>query len=107
MALNYYRIDHKVFNLDDKTECFFMVCDGNGMVNSGIHDKDLLLFKLTDNPAIGSIVAAEVDGQVMCRRYIKNGSDIILRRENNQSPDIVLKRCKFKGELVSLIRNFG
>lgn len=96
-----------MFNLDDNTDCFFMVCDGNGMVNAGIHDKDLLLFKVTNSPTNGSIVAAEIEGQVMCRRYIRNGSEIILRREDGKTPDIIRKRCKFKGELLSLVRNFG
>ena len=67
----------------------------------------LLLFKTTDNPVDGSIVAVEVAGKLLCRRYLKNGSYIILRREDGKTPDIIRKRCKFKGELVSLVRNFS
>ena len=103
---DYYRVSYSLFNLDDKTDCFFMICNGNGMSNACIYDKDLLLFKYTDKPTNGSIVVAEVGGKDMCRRYIQNGSDIILRREDGTTPDIIRKRCKFKGELVSLVRNF-
>ena len=103
----YYRFSREMFNIDKDLEYFFMVFDGNGMINAGIHDKDLLLFKKTSRPSVGSIVVAEINGQVCCRRYIRNGSDVILRREDKTSPDLVLKRCKFKGELVSLVRNFG
>ena len=104
---DYYRINPLMFNLEPKTDCFFVIADGNGMVNAGIHDKDLLLFKTTDTPQNGSIVAVEVDGQFMCRRYLRSGKKIILRRENNETPDLVVKNCTFKGELQSLIRNFG
>ena len=106
MDNNYYSVDRKIFNLENKTDCFFMVCTGNGMVNAGINNKDLLLFKKTDKPLNGSIVAVEICGQVVCRRYIKNGTDIILHREDGLTPDLIRKRCKFKGEFVSLIRNF-
>ena len=47
---DYYRVSYSLFNLDDKTDCFFMICNGNGMSNAGIYDKDLLLFKYTDKP---------------------------------------------------------
>ena len=43
----YYRFSREMFNIDKDLEYFFMVCDGNGMINAGIHDKDLLLFKKT------------------------------------------------------------
>jgi SOS-response transcriptional repressor LexA len=43
----------------------------------------------------------------MCRRYIKKGSDIILRREGRPTTEIVVKKCNIQGELVSLVRNFS
>ena len=107
LPLEYYRINCKMFNLDEQADLFFMICDGNGMTNAGIQDKDLLLFKTTNKPVDGSIVAVEVDGKVLCRRYIHHGPDIILRRDDGKTPDIIRKRCKFKGELVSWVRNFS
>ena len=107
LPLDYYRVNSKMFNVDEQADLFFLICDGNGMASAGIQDKDLLLFKTTDNPVDGSIVAVEVAGKLLCRRYLKNGSYIILRREDGKTPDIIRKRCKFKGELVYLVSNFS
>ena len=103
----HYAVSKELFGLDNQTEYFLMQADGKGMSKAGIKNKDLLLFKITQTPTIGSIVAAEIDGQVMCRRYIKKGTKTILRRVNDNSADFVVDNCVFKGELVSLIRNFG
>ena len=107
MPLEYYFVPGKLFNIEHAADCFFVKVDGNGMIKAGINNKDLLLFKKTSNPTDGSIVMVEVDGQTMCRRYIKKGSDIILRREGRPTTEIVVKTCNVQGELVSLVRNFG
>lgn len=107
MPLEYFNVPKKLFNIEDAADCFFVKVDGNGMKKAGINSKDLLLFKKTSTPTDGSIVMVEVDGQTMCRRYIKKGSDIILRREGRPTTEIVVKTCNVQGELVSLVRNFG
>ena len=103
----YYGLSRELFNLDKNSEFFLMEAEGKGMSKAGIKNKDLLLFKVTETPTVGSIVAAEVDGQVMCRKYIKTGTKTILRRVNDKNADLVVDNCIFKGELVSLVRNFG
>ena len=103
----YYDLSRELFNLDKDSDFFLMEVDGKGMSKAGIKNKDLLLFRITETPTIGSIVAAEVDGQVICRKYIKKGTKTILRRVNDKNADIVVDNCIFKGELVSLVRNFG
>ena len=102
-----FRVDTHVFNMDKRAECFFVIVSGDGMVNAGIKDKDTLLFRATNTPKSGSIVAVEVDGKLMCRRYIRKGKTIILRREELVPIDTPVKNCTFKGELQSLIRNYA
>ena len=103
----YYPISKSLLNMDSNADCFMMVATGNGMINAGINDKDILVFRTTDAPQLGSIVAVEVDGQVMCRRYLKDGRKTILRRELSEPTDMIVNKCTFKGELQSLIRNFA
>ena len=108
MALDtYFRVPHELFNIDNTSEFFFLAASGSGMKKVGINDKDLLLFKATEKPDVGSIVVAEIDGEFKCCEYIKKGSSKILRRLNSIKEEISVENCKLKGQLVSLVRNFG
>ncbi len=102
-------LDAKLFNLPEgikSNDYFLMTADGHGMINAGIYNNDILLFKKTTTPEIGSIVVAEHEGARMCRRLLKKGKKYVLRRENNETPDIITDKVTVLGELVSLIRNF-
>lgn len=108
MALDtYFRVPHELFNIDNTSEFFFLTVSGSGMKKFGINDKDLLLFKATEKPDVGSIVVAEIDGEFKCFEYIKKGTSKILRRLNSIKEEISVENCKLKGQLVSLVRNFG
>lgn len=102
----YFRVPRELFNVDSNSELFFLIADGNGMVKVGINDKDMLLFKSTKSPIVGSIVAAEINGELKCCKYIKKGSKLFLRRLNIKE-DLSVENCNIKGQLVSLVRNFS
>ena len=105
MGETYYRLPMDLFHLEENTEYFIMPAAGDGMINAGIHDNDYLVFKKTDSPQVGAIVVAEIDGQDVCRRLLrKEEESVILRRENNDTPDLVVSNCVFKGELVDIIK---
>lgn len=82
-----------------------MPAAGDGMIYAGIHDKDYLIFKKTDTPQVGAIVVVEINGQDVCRRLLrKKEESVVLRREYNDTPDLVVSNCVFKGELVDIIK---
>jgi repressor LexA len=102
------RLDGKLFNIpdDDSNDYFIMRADGNGMVNAGVHNNDMMIFKKTDNAPFGSLVAVEYKGDLMFRRLLQKDSNYVLRRENNETPDIITDEIRILGVLVSLVRNF-
>ena len=107
MALDtYFRVSHELFNIDNKSELFFLAASGSGMKKVGINDKDMLLFKSTKSPIVGSIVAAEINGELKCCKCIKKVSKLFLRRLNIKE-DLSVENCNIKGQLVSLVRNFS
>ena len=61
---------------------FFLRVQGDSMVGAGIHDGDLLIVDKSLEPRHGSIVIAEVQGELTVKKlYRKNGS-ISLLAEN-------------------------
>ena len=102
-------LDHKLFNLPEKCsnhDYFLMRADGDGMVNAGVINNDMMIFKKTNQAPLGSLVVVEYGGGVMLRRLLQKDDDYILRRENNETPDIITKEVNILGVLVSLVRNF-
>ena len=105
MGETYYRLPMDLFHLEENTEYFIMPAAGDGMIYAGIHDNDYLVFKKTDSPKVGSIVVVEINGQNVCRRLLrKEEESAVLRRENNETPDLIVSNCTFKGELVTVIK---
>ena len=103
-------LDCKLFNMPEDSkgsDYFLMIADGNGMVNARINNNDILVFKKNANPKMGSLVFVEHNGERMCRRLLKKGKKFVLRRENNETPDIIAENVTVIGELVSLVRNFS
>lgn len=94
----------------NSAECYFIsTAKGNGMINAGIRDGDMVVFYRTENVPNGSVAAVSVSGgEVMCRRYMKEGRKIRLRREDGKTPDLVAEKSEVKvlGVMISLIRRF-
>lgn len=87
---------------------FIMNADGDGMVNAGIHNEDVIIFYRTKEAPSGSICAVRLnDGQTMCRRYLREGKRIRLRRENGITPDLLVDDCEVLGVMVTLVRKFN
>lgn len=53
---------------------FLMRASGSSMQASGITDGDVLLVDRALQPVHGSIVVAVVDGELLCRRYWRQGA---------------------------------
>lgn len=87
------------------TNGYLLKASGNGMHRAGILDGDYLFFDGDAEPKSGDIVAATVNGEFMCRRYLFRDGKHSFRREDGQSCDIIPDDFAIHGILVNLIRN--
>ena len=61
---------------------FFLRVQGDSMVGAGIHDGDLLIVDKSLEPRHGSIVIAEVHGELTVKKLYRNNGEISLLAEN-------------------------
>lgn len=83
------------------------IADGDGMRNAGIQTGDWLVFDIELQPQDGDIVAAKVNGNMMCRRYFREGEQYRIRREDGCTPDIVTSDCVILGVMIGLLRRYA
>ena len=61
---------------------FFLRVQGDSMVGAGIHDGDLLIVDKALEPRHGSIVIAEVHGELTVKKLYRKNGEIALLAEN-------------------------
>ena len=61
---------------------FFLRVQGDSMIGAGIHDGDLLIVDKSLEPRHGSIVIAEVHGELMVKKLYRKNGEIALLAEN-------------------------
>ena len=91
-------------NENEKDEVFAAEAKGDGMVNAGINDGDMLFFCKTDSFRNGEIVAVTVDGKSLVRRIFKGRNRVKLRREIGKGEDTYVKDYILHGRLVGIQR---
>ena len=103
--LNDYNNDN-LGKLEDKY--FIMFAKGNGMKKAGIIDGDTLFLKRIETPKHNSIITVMFeDGSMAVRRYLEIDGNIILRRENGRTADLINPIfCPF-GEVLSVHRKIA
>ena len=103
--LNDYNNDN-IAKLEDKY--FIMFAKDNGMKKAGIIDGDTLFLKRIETPKHNSIITVMFeDGSLAVRRYLEIDGNIILRRENGRTPDLINPIfCPF-GEVLSVHRKIA
>ena len=85
-----------------KEKVFAVEANGNGMINTGIEDGDMLFFSKTDKYMDGDIVAVTVDGETMVRRIFTGRNRVRLRRENGKDKDTYATDYIVHGRLVGI-----
>ena len=70
---------------------FFAKADGDSMEWCGIMDGAVLVVDRSIRPVSGNIIIAIVDGELLVKRFIKKGDNVILASENPAYQPIVLK----------------
>ena len=84
LSLDEHLIQHR-----DAT--FFVRAKGNSMIGAGIYDGDLLVVDRSLTPSSGDIVIAVLDAELTVKRLIKREGTVILKPENPEFKEIVLK----------------
>ncbi|MCL2061139.1 MAG: transcriptional repressor LexA [Firmicutes bacterium] len=82
---------------------FFMLrAKGDSMTGVGIRNNDLLIFREQPSADYGDVVAAIIEDEATVKTYQPNKANIVLRAENPQHSDIVVKHedCRIIGILV-------
>ena len=66
---------------------FFLRIKGESMINSGIHDKDLVIVDKSLIPRPGNVVIAMIDGEFTVKRFSIKDNKFCLKAENINYPD--------------------
>ena len=97
---------HLAIRDDQKEDCFAAEAKGNGMINAGISDGDILFFLKTDKFRSGEIVAVTVNGESMVRRIFKGRGQVKLCREIGKGEYSYAKDYIVHGRLVGINRKY-
>ena len=77
LNLHAYLVNHEMAT-------YFLRVSGDSMSGAGIHDGDLLVVDRSLKPDSGSIVIADLDGELAVRRLVFRGPRIFLQPENDR-----------------------
>ena len=76
---------------------FFMRVEGDSMLGAGIHNGDLLVVDRSLSAANRKIVVAVVDGEFTVKRFVRQGSRVLLVAENdNYKPIEITSEMDFQ-----------
>jgi len=84
-------IDLNEYLLRNPFSTFFLRVKGDSMINSGIHNKDLIIVDKSLNPKPGDIVIALVDGEFTIKRFSIKNNKLYLKPENHNYPNLNLE----------------
>lgn len=87
-------------------ELFALNVSGNSMINAGILDGDIAVFKRTQAVENGNIVAALIDDEATVKRFFAENGHYRLQPENPDYEPIIVDELTVLGKLVTLIRYY-
>ena len=103
----YYSVDMSWIN---GAGCFFLVVDGDSMIDAHILDGDLVLIRPQQTAENGQIVVAMVDGEATLKRFYREKGHIRLQPENKGMEPIIINPGQAEtmiiGKLLKTIRNY-
>lgn len=93
-----------------KKDCFGLKVKGDSMINAGIFEGDLVIISPEKECSNGDIVVALLDDEATMKRFVKEGSRIFLKPENeNYSIIDINKYVNFSiiGKVVGVFRSYN
>lgn len=70
---------------------FFVKVEGDSMIGAQISSGDILVVDRAETAVHGKIIVANIDGEFTVKRFIKEGKQILLKAENPNYPNIIIK----------------
>ncbi|MBF8660680.1 peptidase S24 [Pseudomonas putida] len=81
--------------LDLRAPLIYLVrVEVDSMIGAGIYPVDLVLFDRSISPEPGHILIAAVNCEPLCKRFAREGSQVVLRSENPRYPSRYLLECE-------------
>lgn len=102
----YLTLDKSIFKGEG---LFALRIRGDSMNGMGILNGDIVVVRKKSTAEHGEVVVVIIDGDATLKRFIKEGSKILLRAENPVYSDIVLSSSssiQIAGKLVGVIRKY-
>ena len=91
--------------IPENKSVFTLQCNGDSMINAGIHDKDIVIVQQQPVCNNGDIVVAMTDDkEVTLKRFFKETDHIRLQPENDALEPIILNNCSILGKAIGLYR---
>jgi len=93
--------------IDNKEATFILTVKGDSMIDAGIREGDMVLAERGDNPKIGQIVIAEVDGAWTMKYLRAKNGEKYLEAANPKYPDIYPSdELKISAVVKAVIRKY-
>jgi len=90
--------------MGDEGKCFALRVKGDSMINAGIREGDIVVFRDQQTAQPGDIVAAMVDDEATIKFFFSQGGRAVLKAANPLYPDMFFTELRILGKLKSLIR---
>lgn len=90
--------------LDDSARLFALRIQGDSMMNAGIREGDIAIFREQPTATTGDIVAALVEDEATVKFFFMQAGRLILKAANPLYPDMYFNELRILGRLKSLIR---
>lgn len=93
--------------ITNRDASFMLRVKGDSMCEAGIMDGDMVVVERTNNPKIGDIVIAEIDGAWTMKYLRKKNNKYYLEPANKNYKNIIPKEdLKVEAKVVAVIRKY-
>lgn len=92
---------------DSSSDLFALRIKGDSMINAGIKEGDVAIFRQQPTAGPGDIVAAMVEDEATVKFFFHQGGRVVLKAANPLYPDMYFNEVRVLGKLKSLIRVYS
>ena len=93
--------------LEAGSKLFALRVKGDSMINAGIREGDIAVFREQQAANTGDIVAAMHEDEATIKMYFQQAGRIVLKAANPTYPDMYFNDLRILGKLKSLIRVYN
>lgn len=90
----------------DAGSLFALRVKGDSMINAGIKEGDIAIFRDQQTAGTGDIVAAMVEDEATVKFFFRQAGRVVLKAANPLYPDMFFNEIRILGKLKSIIRQY-